>query len=235
MGRIYFIRHGQASFGSRNYDCLSDTGREQSKVLGEYLSRIRKRFDFVYSGSLERQKETAEIVMSALENGISRTKIIRMPEFDEYDAHQVMKSWCYDLMEADPLAASQIDDLMADRKAFQKEFALAVERWMAGEYDRFGGESWDSFKERVKAGMESVRKRAGKGKDIALFSSAGVLSAFSQLALGLSDETTIALSWQIINASISVFIYDDHRFSLETLNSAGHLERPGDDRLITWR
>jgi len=30
------IRHGQASFGSTNYDLLSETGIFQSRILAEY-------------------------------------------------------------------------------------------------------------------------------------------------------------------------------------------------------
>jgi len=37
MSSIYLVRHGQASFGSANYDELSDRGRRQSRILGEYL------------------------------------------------------------------------------------------------------------------------------------------------------------------------------------------------------
>jgi broad specificity phosphatase PhoE len=31
MGQIYLVRHGQASFGSANYDQLSELGHEQAR------------------------------------------------------------------------------------------------------------------------------------------------------------------------------------------------------------
>ena len=40
MGILYMIRHGQASFGSANYDLLSETGVLQSCILAEYLLAV---------------------------------------------------------------------------------------------------------------------------------------------------------------------------------------------------
>ena len=35
MGTLYLVRHGQASFGSANYDQLSALGQRQCRRLGE--------------------------------------------------------------------------------------------------------------------------------------------------------------------------------------------------------
>ena len=37
MGVLYLIRHGQASFGTDDYDRLSDLGHEQSRLAGRHL------------------------------------------------------------------------------------------------------------------------------------------------------------------------------------------------------
>ena len=37
MTTIYFIRHGQASFGAESYDQLSPNGELQAKILGQYF------------------------------------------------------------------------------------------------------------------------------------------------------------------------------------------------------
>ncbi len=59
MGILYMIRHGQASFGSANYDLLSETGVLQSRILAEYLLTVGLTPDALYSGAMERQKDTA--------------------------------------------------------------------------------------------------------------------------------------------------------------------------------
>ena len=38
MANLFLVRHGQASFGADDYDRLSPTGHEQSRLLGEYLA-----------------------------------------------------------------------------------------------------------------------------------------------------------------------------------------------------
>jgi len=37
MGVVLLVRHGQASFGADDYDVLSETGIEQSRMLGRAL------------------------------------------------------------------------------------------------------------------------------------------------------------------------------------------------------
>ena len=66
MSVIYLIRHGQASFGTDNYDQLSAVGREQSAILGSYFADLREPIHGIYTGTLERQRETAQLVAAAL-------------------------------------------------------------------------------------------------------------------------------------------------------------------------
>ena len=58
MSRVYLVRHGQA--GTREaYDSLSDLGRRQARLLGEYFVSEKIHFAGAYSGTLVRQQETA--------------------------------------------------------------------------------------------------------------------------------------------------------------------------------
>ena len=92
VSTIYFIRHGQASFGSKDYDRLSGLGRDQALCLGEYLAGIGIAFDAAYCGSLRRQTETAEIVMRALKANPTVPPIDVVDDFDEYDSAGVFKA-----------------------------------------------------------------------------------------------------------------------------------------------
>ena len=65
MSEIYMIRHGQASFGSRNYDVLSPLGTTQAEILAEHLIATGLRFDAVYAGTLERQAATGRALAAA--------------------------------------------------------------------------------------------------------------------------------------------------------------------------
>ena len=64
MTRIYLVRHGQA--GTRdNYDALSELGRRQSRLLGEYFVAQGIDFTSAISGGNSRQQQTAEEVRAA--------------------------------------------------------------------------------------------------------------------------------------------------------------------------
>ena len=65
MSDLYLVRHGQGSFGSANYDKLSELGCEQSKLLGEHFAGIGAKIDCIYAGTLQRQHETAELLAEA--------------------------------------------------------------------------------------------------------------------------------------------------------------------------
>ena len=51
------MRHGQASFGTEEYDRLSELGCRQAEVLGEYFEHRDLHFDAVYTGELRRQRK----------------------------------------------------------------------------------------------------------------------------------------------------------------------------------
>src|SRR5579875_2148411 len=56
---ILLVRHGQASFGKSDYDQLSDVGRTQARLLGQFLATRDVKPDRIVSGSLHRQRQTA--------------------------------------------------------------------------------------------------------------------------------------------------------------------------------
>ena len=64
MSSLYLVRHGQAGL-RHNYDTLSDLGRRQAGLLGEYLVAQGVRFAAIYAGALVRQQQTAEQVRQA--------------------------------------------------------------------------------------------------------------------------------------------------------------------------
>ena len=76
----------------------------------------------------------------------------------------------------------------------------------------------------------------GSGKQIAVFTSAGTLSAVMQKALDLSDERAVEVSWTVYNSSVSIFRYNvEKRVGLCCFNSVAHLEIRRDASLITYR
>ena len=92
MSKLYFFRHGQASLGADNYDVLSPKGKAQSLKLGEYLVEKNIRFDRVFVGPLDRQKDTYEVVKSVyVQNNIPIPKAEEVFGLKEHQGIETMK------------------------------------------------------------------------------------------------------------------------------------------------
>jgi len=236
MSEIYFVRHGQASFGKDNYDVLSERGIKQSNVLGEYLIKLQLSFDTLYSGEMKRQRDTASHIISVYkEKGLSLPDLQIFSEFNEYNFQAVMLSLLPEMIKDDPSLNEDISNMIEDKKSFQKIFQRAMFRWISGNYDKPDILKWDVFKQRVNSGITRVMDENGSKKKILIFSSGGTLSAIMQMALGLSDEETTRICWQICNASLTKFLYNSQRIILSSFNVTSYLELENQIDLITYR
>ena len=59
MSRIYLVRHGQAPFGTDDYDRLTATGVAQCEQLARHWLAIGRKVDCLFSGTLRRQRDSA--------------------------------------------------------------------------------------------------------------------------------------------------------------------------------
>jgi broad specificity phosphatase PhoE len=77
--------------------------------------------------------------------------------------------------------------------------------------------------------------RHGKGKIIAVFTSGGAIAASLAHVLGIPGEYAMRLNWQIVNTSISRYMYNKERITMAGFNSIAHLDMACDPALITYR
>lgn len=233
---IYLVRHGQASFGQDNYDRISETGIVQSRMLGEYLTGTGIRFDAAYTGPLNRQRATADEVAGCFrKKGSLFPEVSVLKEFNEFDPVAVLTSQIPHVLEDNPSLKIDADNIFADKTAFKQLFEKALLKWVSGRYDAPGVETWADLVARVKTGMETIMKDGGRGRSIVVFTSGGPIAAAMQTFLGLSNENAIRLNWQIINASVTRFMYSEERVTLAGFNAVCHLEQDGSGALITYR
>lgn len=235
MSEICFVRHAQASFGKENYDRLSSLGMRQSEILTDHLVQTGFDFHAVYSGSMERQIGTARKVLSAMGDRRGEPDLRIVPELNEYDSRLVIRSHVPDLIREDPAVSDALARMYSDYRSFQMVFERAVLRWMSGRKHVEGIETWKAFKARVHKAVKRIMEENGRKKRILVFSSGGAISTVMQLALSLTDEETMRLSWEIQNTSLSVFKYSGKAFSLSSFNSVAHLELLRDPALLTYR
>lgn len=239
MSHLFLVRHGQASFLGESYDKLSATGEIQAQLLGEYWRRRRIIFDRVYSGPRSRQIETARIAGETYRSaGLPWPEIQVLKEFDEYDGEWVMGSSLDGLAEANPhvrelrKAFLSADGSSEKRKAFQRMFEVVIGKWVAGEVQVEGIESWPQFCARVRRGLTAVCSNYGSGERVAIFSSGGPIGVSLQRALDLSDENALKVAWMARNCSLTEFLFSGDRFTLSSFNALPHIDDPA---LITYR
>jgi len=236
MSMIYMIRHGQASFGKEDYDQLSPLGKRQARILAQHFLDTGFHPDAVYSGTMVRQRATAQEMISAYRIADRKVPELEMLNgFDEYDTVAIVKALFPDMVKEDPSLNDELPKMYASKASFKRVFEGAMLRWITGEFDTPGIESWKDLKARVAGSLRLIMERHGRGKTIAVFTSGGAIAASLAHVLGITGECAIRLNWQIVNASVSRFMYNEERITLAGFNAITHLELAGDPTLITYR
>jgi len=222
MGTLYLVRHAQASFGTDDYDRLSELGHRQARRLGEYLAARGQRFDAVITGTLRRHAETWQGIAAGLGDG---PEPLALPALNEYDSEAVIAA-----VHPHPLAPPQ------NPEQFRAHFRLlrdGLAQWMAGVVSPRGMPSYRDFA----AGIADVlaRVRAERvGQQVLIVSSGGPIATAVGQTLGTSPETTIELNLRIRNSSLSELAVTPRRLQLVTYNTLPHLDHPDCRDWVTY-
>jgi broad specificity phosphatase PhoE len=206
MSTLTVVRHGQARPFDSNPDQLSALGEEQALALAAYWQRIGVSFDEVWSGSLQRQRRTAELACSVLPQVSD--------DWNEYDANGILHHFAppYELEPG------------ADRnRKFQKVFEPAMLSWLAAD-EHPTVETWGMFRHRVTRALRQLQD-GPSNRNVALFTSGGPVSVLVQTAIGAPERSFLEINWRVKNCSITEFTFSRERLSLDTFNALPHLER----------
>jgi broad specificity phosphatase PhoE len=239
MGRLFLVRHAQASFLAQDYDKLSPLGESQARLLGEYWSRRRFVFDRVGCGPANRHAQTARIVAEVFKkDGLDFPEPSVIPEFDEFQAEAVMDDIVPRLVEENEEirrlhdAFHQSGSKAERHSRFQRLFEAAIAKWVNGEIAVNNVESWQEFCVRVNTGLTDFLANATKGEVAAIFTSGGPIGVAVQRALHLSAMDTLRTAWMSRNCSFSEFLFSGDRLTLSSFNAFPHLD---DEAQLTYR
>ncbi|MFK3970951.1 histidine phosphatase family protein [Pseudomonas sp. NPDC087358] len=236
MGSIYLIRHGQASFGADDYDVLSPTGYRQAEVLGAHLADLGLSFDRCLSGSLYRQRHTAETALAQLgAAGLPTPALETDRAFNEFDAEAVIRALLPAMLPDEPQALEVMRNAAHNRAEFQRLFALIIGRWLGGQHDTPALQSWLAFVEQVQAGLNGILDSAGANDRIAVFTSGGTITALLHLITQMPATRAFELNWQIVNTSLNHLKFRGREVLLASFNSHAHLQLMKAPELITYR
>jgi broad specificity phosphatase PhoE len=232
MSVIYLIRHGQASFGTDNYDQLSAVGREQSAILGKYFAQLGEPIDRIYTGALERQRETARLIADELAPNAPPLSV--ESAFDEYESESILRAFAASLTPAQ-LEQAGWPALHGDRRRFQFFLERAARAWVEAQIAAQDMLPWRGFHGRIIAALAEIIRTEGRGKTLIVSTSGGVIGTIVAHVLGLANHVGIELNWAVHNASITRLIYNADKISLSMFNGLPHLDQDGRRQLITYR
>jgi broad specificity phosphatase PhoE len=205
MQHIYLIRHGQASFGAENYDKLSDLGKRQAGVIGEYFARQEIVIDRIIHGQMSRQQETAEII--ARNAGFNKNLILHKGA-NEFDSENLIKYYLPKLANQ----SKKLNDIIhsdenwwASGDNFELFFRALVNMWQADQNCPF--EPWDDFKKRCLNCLTDIAQMkepsTKKHGATLLATSGGLISVIIQSILASENETFNYRAFMDMNLSIN--------------------------------
>ena len=231
MALLFLVRHGQASFGSADYDRLSDLGRQQSRWLGEYFAERGVQLKRVVAGSLRRQQSTAAEILAAMQ-GVTPT-IDTHAGLNEYNGEAL---YAAHTKGRDPLAHQQ-----GDYRDYWRTLKAAMHAWAADELTGVP-ETWADFGARTRAALAVACAGLGREDNVLVVSSGGAISRALIDIIGSPGATAVEFNLQFRNTGVCELIVGSDaarphvlpHFRLVTFNSLPHLEQPARRASITF-
>ena len=253
MITILLARHGQASFGQKNYDNLSELGVTQARMLGEHYANTERRIDAVFSGSLVRQQDSARHFIDSYHatldassqltalrsNRLELSDSTLIEEFNEFNHQDV-------LTKSNPAFASQMAIAMEIGQAkvpklrLAELFDQAMQRWHGGKYDTDYIENWTEFNKRTQRALERIRTQAtlvekpDEDSTVLAFTSGGVIAAITAQLFKQDSQMAYQLNKRLINTGVTAITLQRESLRLLSLNEYSHLFSGG-ERFVTWR
>ena len=236
MSNIYLVRHGQA--GTREaYDSLSSLGQQQARLLGEYFLAQRLEFTAVYSGSMQRQQQTASAVKNAYADaGVSFPAVTVEDQWNEFDLTDIYRELGPKLCEIDEEFRIEYEEMRLEVKQnigvseakvhrhWRPCDTKMVDAWISGTFV-YSGETWKQFQERVCGCMQMI-ERVPERANVLVSTSATPTGVLTGLALGLADTSVRQLAGVLYNSSYTTLRLRDGRLQMFQFNAVPHLTTP---------
>jgi broad specificity phosphatase PhoE len=222
MSKLLLIRHGQASFGKKNYDQLSDLGMQQATWLGHYLRQCELKPSRIITGSLARHKQTAASICQGLNH---ECNIEEHLGWNEFDFQAIVQAYLQLHPELTPTTGHP--------KAFFSLLKKSMTAWSKNILNSTIPETWSDFGGRVNEAMLFSKKETTDGP-ILVISSGGAISMALKNILRLDNAAMIDLNLQTRNSSVSEIYFNQFHDQLCSFNTIPHLETNDRRHLITY-
>jgi broad specificity phosphatase PhoE len=219
MAELILVRHGQASFGSDDYDKLSELGWQQSRWLGEYFAERGATFDLVVRGSLRRHAETLAGIAEGMGTALAGKEDARL---NEYDSFSLLRAH---------LKGTGMPGA-GDRREHFRILREALYGWTDGTLEGAEHVPFDRFRGGVVAALEDLR--AAQKKRILVVSSGGPISTMLAHVLGMPARGIVDLNLQTRNTGVTQLRTGAARIHCVSFNNVPHLDRPDRSGALTY-
>ena len=220
ISNLYLIRHGQASFGEKDYDNLSKKGIKQSTILGKKLLKQKISFETTIIGPLKRHKQTFERINEGYGGSLNNPVIIE--EFAENQLMDIAQYFIPKMLGSDKNLKEIFDSVpfWKRKRLFLKYFDIIAKQWIHNELDLSdkGFESYDSFRQRVRKAVKKVSSIMKGNSNTMVVSSGGAITGVYAEYYPLNVEEIMELNFKIKNASVSLFKKENDTFTLDSFN-----------------
>lgn len=230
MGTIFVVRHGQAAFGTDHYDRLTETGFTQSRLLGAYFALRNIRFDAVFTGTLQRQTETAQGIFEAHPELGQNARQERLPGLDEYKPEAILTALTGEFPAPAAAAAQRDPVVVRDHFRLLRQALLA---WAEDRTQPEGMADFKAFQEGAVAALVEARERFPDG-NVLVVSSGGPIAAMVAAAMQAPPAAAVELNLRIRNSSLTEFASTPRRHHLVSFNGLPHLDTNPDLTLTTY-
>ena len=233
MSYLHLIRHAQA--GPRyDYDSLSELGRLQARRLGEHLFNQRSSISAIYSGTMNRHRQTAEIAIGELgEKGLQLSDIRPDERWNEFLLADIYRHYLPRMATEDAAYARDYQEMQRaldvdphiSHGATGRCDTATIRAWMGNRYPDYEGKSWREFRDGIRsaiAGLIPLKRE----EHVFVFTSGGPIAVTVGAALDLPDEKVLALMGVLYNCNISSFRIAGSSLYLFSFNGIPHLPSP---------
>lgn len=234
MALLFLVRHGQASFGSADYDRLSELGRQQSRWLGEHFAGRGLQFRRVVAGSLRRQQSTAEEILAAMQPrwrpgagdpgaagaagasadvqaqgdtaGRSRVSGSATGMTTTIDTHAGLNEYSGEaLYAAHTKGRDPLTHQQGDYRDYWRTLKAAMHAWAADELTGVP-ETWSAFGARTHAALTFACQGLGRDDNVLVVSSGGAISRAVIDIIGSPGATAVEFNLQFRNTGVCELI-----------------------------
>jgi broad specificity phosphatase PhoE len=219
VAELFLVRHAQASFGTDDYDRLSELGWRQARWLGEHFAERNLSFDRVVRGTLRRHRETLDGVCEGL--GI-RADCDERSGLNEYDSLALLRAH----------TGREVVHQGGDQREHFRVLREALYAWCDGSLACGEHLSFARFRAGVTDALEAVR--ASGAKRVLMVSSGGPISTIVAEVLKMPARGVVDLNLRARNTGVSEFHFNARAIHVVSFNAVPHLDRPDRPDTITY-